>query len=500
MPWTSLHPLPAGPRRGARALWAAALAGLALGLPGGFGLAGAMPGLPTALALPLLGLAALLALPLLGRPPLAMVPDPLTGLADGPVFRAALMTTLAEARPDRPPAIITLELDGFAAIRDTLGPEGGDALLCQAAARLVATARADDLVARTGQAEFAVLQRVGTQPEAAARFAGRLVRELSRPYALEGRPLICGAVAGIAVAGPGFEVDDLLAQSAMALRRARAEGQGTARFFEPGMDTALTARHALEGALRQAAAAEEFLLHYQPVFDVQSRRLLGFEALLRWSHPERGPVSPAEFVPLLEETGLILPVGAWVLRTACQEAARWPDPIGVAVNLSPVQFRRGEVLGAVRAALEESSLAPCRLTLEITEGLLLEHTDTVLEMLEQLHRLGVGIALDDFGSGYSSLAYLWRFRFDTLKIDRAFVQEVRRDGKAAAIIESIIGLGHSLDLRITAEGVETEEQFAALSGVGCDEVQGFLLGRPMPAEQASALAMGSGRVAPEVAA
>ena len=499
MPLTSSCPLSARPHRGARVLWAAALAGLGVGLPGGFGLAGAVPGLPTALALPLLGLAALLALPLLRRPK-ACVPDPLTGLAGSPVFRAALMTSLAEARPDRPPAIVTLELDGFAAIRDTLGPEGGDALLRQAAARLVATARADDLVARTSQAEFAVLQRTGTQPEAAARFAGRLVRELSRPYALEGRPLICGAVAGIAVAGPGLLADDLLAQSGMALRRARAEGQGTARFFEPGMDTALTARHALEGALRQAAAAEEFLLHYQPVFDAQSRRLLGFEALLRWSHPERGPVSPAEFVPLLEETGLILPVGAWVLRTACREAACWPDPIGVAVNLSPVQFRRGEVLSAVRAALAESGLPPRRLTLEITEGLLLEHTDEVLDMLEQLHDLGVGIALDDFGSGYSSLAYLWRFRFDTLKIDRAFVKEVRRDGKAAAIIESIIGLGHSLDLRITAEGVETEEQLAALSGVGCDEVQGFLLGRPMPAEQASALAQAGVRVTSAAAA
>ena len=500
MPWTSATSLPARPRRGARALWAAAAAGLALGLPGGLGLAAAAPGLPTILTIGLLGLAALLALPVLRRRRAAAVPDRLTGLADGVSFRRELAATLGEARPDRPLAVITLDLDGFAAIRDTLGPEGGDALLRQAAARLAATARADDLVARTGQAEFSVLQRGGTQPEAAARFAGRLVRELSRPYALDGRPLICGAVAGIAVAGPGLQVDDLLAQSAMALRRAQAEGQGTARFFEPGMDTALTARHALEGALRQAAAAEEFLLHYQPVFHVQTRRLLGFEALLRWSHPERGPVSPADFVPLLEETGLILPVGAWVLRTACQEAARWPDPIGVAVNLSPVQFRRGEVLGAVRAALDESGLPPRRLTLEITEGLLLEHTDAVLETLERLHAMGVGIALDDFGSGYSSLAYLWRFRFDTLKIDRAFVKEVRRDGKAAAIIESIIGLGHSLDLRITAEGVETEEQLAALSGVGCDEVQGFLLGRPMPAEQASALAQGGGRVTPKVAA
>jgi diguanylate cyclase (GGDEF)-like protein len=456
-----------------------------------------------ALAFGLLALAALLhRRPGHVAPParLRATTDGLTGLADAPMFRVGLAAALAEARPDRPPAVITLELDGFTAIRDTLGTAGGDALLRQAAERLLGTARADDLVARLSGAEFAVLQRIDTQPEAAARFAGRLVHELSRPYDLHGRPLICGAVAGIAVAAPGVGAEALLAQSNLALQRARAEGQGTARFFEPGMDAVLTARHALEGALRQAAAAEDFSLHYQPVFDLRSRRLLGFEALLRWTHPERGPVSPADFVPLLEQTGLILPVGAWVLRTACREALRWPDPIGVAVNLSPVQFRRAEVLAAVRTALDETGLAPHRLTLEITEGLLLQHTEEVLETLAQFRALGIGIALDDFGSGYSSLAYLWRFRFDMLKIDRAFVRALRRDGKAAAIIESIVGLGHSLDLRITAEGVETEEQLAALSGVGCDEAQGFLLGKPMPAEQAQALAQGEGRIASLAAA
>ncbi|WP_165943236.1 putative bifunctional diguanylate cyclase/phosphodiesterase [Roseicella aquatilis] len=480
--------LPARPSPGVRAIRAAAAGGLAVGVAAGLGLARAAPSwLLAGIVLAVLGLGALLLLPLPRRPA-----ERRAGLADEPFFRAELATALAEAPPNRPPAVILLELDGLTAIRDTLGRAAGDALLHQAAERLLTGARREDLVARIGHAEFAVLQRDGAQPEAAARFAGRLVRDLSHAYALDGRPLICGAVAGIAVAAPGAAADVPLAQARLALRRARAEGQGTARFFEPGMDAALSARHALEGALRHAAAAEEFQLHYQPVFDIRSRRLLGFEALLRWSHPERGPVSPAEFVPLLEETGLILPVGAWVLRAACREAARWPAPIGVAVNLSPAQFRRGEVLEAVRAALAESGLAPGRLTLEITEGLLLEHTETVLETLERLHGLGVCIALDDFGSGYSSLAYLWRFRFDTLKIDRAFVREVRRDGKAAAIIESIIGLGHSLHLRITAEGVETEEQFAALSGVGCDEAQGFLLGRPMPAEQAAALAAEDG--------
>jgi len=500
MPRTSATPQPSRPRRGTRAAWAAAVAGLGLGLAVGLGLAGAAPTLVATLGLLPLGAAALLALPARQQATAMIQPGRLTDLADAALFRAELAATLAEARPDRPPAVIMLELDGFAAIHDTLGPAGGDALLRQAAERLAETARSGDLVARTAPAEFTILQRHGQQPEAAARFAGRLVRALSRPYALDGRPLICGAVAGIAIATPGLEAEPLQARARIALRRARAEGQGTTRFFEPGMDAAVTARHALEGALRQAVAAEEFMLHYQPVFGTDSRALLGFEALLRWSHPERGAVSPAEFVPLLEETGLILPVGAWVLRAACREATRWPDPVGVAVNLSPVQFRRGEVLGAVRLALEESGLAPRRLTLEITEGLLLEHTEAVLETLEQLHALGVGIALDDFGSGYSSLAYLWRFRFDTLKIDRAFVREVRRDGKAAAIIESIVGLGHSLDLRITAEGVETEEQLAALSGVGCDEVQGFLLGRPMPAEQAAALARGSRGVEARVAA
>lgn len=485
-------------RYGMRALAAATVAGLACGLLGGAGLIGApVPALAGAAGLFLV--AGLLAWPAprkVARPSA----NQFTELADAELLRAELAERLAMAQPDRPAAVITLELDGFAAIRDTLGQDGLDALVCEAAGRLRAAARGEDMVARTGLAEFVVLQRDGLQPEAAARFAGRLVHELSRPYALDGRPLICGAVAGIAVAGPGLAMEALLAQSAMALERARADGQGTACFFEAEMDTALSARHSLEGALRQAAAAEEFQLYYQPVFDLRSRRLLGFEALLRWSHPERGVVSPAEFVPLLEETGLILPVGAWVLRKACQEAARWPAPIGVAVNLSPAQFRRGEVLDAVRTALAESGLTPGRLTLEITEGLLLEHTETVLTTLEQLHALGVEIALDDFGSGYSSLAYLWRFRFDTLKIDRAFVQELRRDGTAAAIIESIIGLGHSLDLRITAEGVETEEQLITLSGVGCDEVQGYLLGRPMPSAEAALLAEATRRPATRSAA
>jgi diguanylate cyclase (GGDEF)-like protein len=499
MPWTAASPPSARPRRGASALCAAAAVGFGFGLAGGSSITTHLPQAPLfGLALGLLGLCAWLARLARRRP--AARPTRLPGLVDPATLRTDLADALMEGRPNRPPAVIVIELDGLAAIRDTLGPAGGDALLREVGERLQETARADDTVARTAVAEFVVLQRDGAQPDAAARFAARLLRELSRPYALDGKPLICGAVAGIAVAEPGIGAEALLSQASLALQRARAEGQGTARFFEPGMDAALIARHALEGALRQAAAAEEFLLHYQPVFEVRSRRLLGFEALLRWSHPERGPVSPAEFVPLLEATGLILPVGAWVLRTACREAAGWPDPIGIAVNLSPVQFRRGEVLGAVRAALAESGLAPRRLTLEITEGLLLEHTEAVLETLEQLHALGVGIALDDFGSGYSSLAYLWRFRFDTLKIDRAFVKEVRRDGKAAAIIESIVGLGHSLDLRITAEGVETEEQLAALSGVGCDEAQGFLLGRPMPAEQAATLVAGGRLTAAKVAA
>ena len=267
-----------------------------------------------------------------------------------------------------------------------------------------------------------------------------------------------------------------------ALGRAKLESRGGWRGYDPGMDAVLQARRRTERDLRAAIEAGGLAVHYQPLHALPGRERLGYEALVRWPHPERGLVSPGEFIPLAEETGLIVPLGAWVLRTACRDAAAWHRPLRLAVNLSPAQFRQDDIVATIREALAESGLAPERLELEITEGLLLQNTDAVLRRLEALRALGVRIVLDDFGTGYSSLAYLWRFPFDKLKIDRSFVRDLESDARAVAIVETIIGLSRVLRIPVTAEGVETEAQMRALAAIGCDQVQGFLLGRPVPPE------------------
>jgi EAL domain-containing protein (putative c-di-GMP-specific phosphodiesterase class I) len=292
-----------------------------------------------------------------------------------------------------------------------------------------------------------------------------------------------GATIGLAV-GPrdGADPDLLLRRADMALGRAKQDARGLWRGYQPGMEDALQSRRKLEAELRAAIEAGALALHYQPLHALPGRERVGFEALLRWPHPERGLVSPGEFIPLAEATGLIVPLGAWTLRTACRDAAAWPAPLRLAVNLSPAQFRQGDILGTVRDALAESGLPPARLELEITEGLLLHNTEGVLRQLAALRALGVGIVMDDFGTGYSSLGHLWRFPFDKLKIDRSFVRDLPRDAKATAIVQTIIGLGRALHIPVTAEGVETEAQMRALAEAGCDQVQGFLLGRPAPPE------------------
>lgn len=416
--------------------------------------------------------------------------DALTGLANRERLQEALEDSLRRMRRDeRQVAVIALDLDGFKEINDTLGHAAGDLLLREVGQRLRGLMRGEDLVARLGGDEFVVVQAGLAAPADAATLAERILASLAEPFELDGHRALIGCSAGIAVAPQdGEEAEALLSHADAALYRAKAEGRGAARFFEAGMQAALRERRLLERDLRSALADGGFALHFQPLCGLPDGRLAGFEALLRWTRPGHGPVPPAEFIPLAEETGLIVPIGAWVLRQACREAACWPPGTMVSVNLSPAQFRRGDLLRTVADALEESGLAPARLELEVTEGLLLQDNPGVLGTLEALRAMGVSIAMDDFGTGYSSLAYLWRFPFNRLKIDRSFISGVDGNAKLVSIVEAVIALGRSLGLSITAEGVETEQEATLLRLLGCDLGQGYLLGRPMDAVGARARA------------
>ena len=297
-----------------------------------------------------------------------------------------------------------------------------------------------------------------------------------------------GVSVGIALApADGRDADALLKHADLALYRAKAEGRGTYRFFEPAMNAQMQARRSLEIDLRRALALKQFDLAFQPQIQLETGQVTGFEALLRWNHPERGPVSPALFIPLAEEIGLIVGIGEWALRAACREAASWAQPAAIAVNLSPVQFRGGKLVETVMNVLAQTGLDPARLELEITEGALLENTEGVLGVLNGLRALGVKISMDDFGTGYSSLSYLQKFPFDKIKIDQSFVRGMEGNAECGAIVRAIARLGASLGMRTTAEGVETASQLDAIRAEGCTEVQGYLTGRPMPASQAAAL-------------
>jgi predicted signal transduction protein with EAL and GGDEF domain len=323
-----------------------------------------------------------------------------------------------------------------------------------------------------------------THPDEASGLAAKLISAVSAPYNIQGHEVIVGASIGIALApGDGNDCDALLRNADMALYRAKADGRGAAHFFEPEMDRRIQARRVLELDLRKAYANGEFELFYQPLINLAENRISGFEALLRWRHPKRGMVSPGEFVPLAEEIGLIVPLGEWVLRQACTEAARWPDGLHVAVNLSPVQFRSKSVVQAVMTALAYSRLEPRRLELEITESVLLADTEANLATLHKLREIGVRISMDDFGTGYSSLSYLRSFPFDKIKIDRSFVNDLTRRPDCMAIIHAVVGLGESLGISTTAEGVETREQLERLRAEGCTEAQGFLFSAPCPASE-----------------
>jgi diguanylate cyclase (GGDEF)-like protein len=381
-------------------------------------------------------------------------------------------------------AVLCVDLDHFKEINDTHGHATGDEVLRQVGERLRALVRQGDRVARLGGDEFAVLQAEAGSAATVERLAERIVASLSAPYEVVDKVLTCGATVGAALFGvDSKDLKELMHRADLAMYRAKAAGRGTFSFYDAELDSEHDRRHRFAAELRHAIGTDAISLHYQPLFAEAGRTLVGYEALLRWAHPTRGQVPPAEFIPLAEETGLIDALGRWVIRTACAEAASWPGDLSVAVNLSAAQFRRGDLVEVVARALDAAGLPAHRLQLEITESLLMSNTEGVLKALEQLVQMGVRIAMDDFGTGYSSLAYLWRFPFDKLKIDRAFTQHLEDDRRVEVIVKSIVSLAHSLGIDVNVEGVETPHQLDRLCRSGCDEMQGFLLGRPQPIGQ-----------------
>jgi diguanylate cyclase (GGDEF)-like protein len=406
--------------------------------------------------------------------------DTLTGLPNRLMFQSHMRQVLATAALSGM-AVLYLDLDGFKGVNDTLGHPVGDALLRAVADRLRNCTRQTDLVARLGGDEFAIVQVKAQQPSAAAHLSDRLLQSLRAPFLVQGHQIVIGTSIGVALAeSPAATADGLLRNADIALYSAKAAGRGAWRLFHPDMDLEMQARRQLETDLRCALADGQFELYYQPLVDAASQGLTGFEALLRWNHPTRGKVSPAEFIPLAEEIGLIRPIGAWVLQKACADAANWPSPLKVAVNLSPVQFRKGTLLQDVEHALTTTGLPARRLELEVTESVLLQQNEATLGILHGLRALGTRISMDDFGTGYSSLSYLHRFPFDKIKIDQSFVRNLAQEKGSLEIIRAVVGLGRALNMEVLAEGVETPEQLRMLQAEGCDELQGYLFSRPLP--------------------
>jgi diguanylate cyclase (GGDEF)-like protein len=408
--------------------------------------------------------------------------DALTGLPNRLLFREKLNAEVARARRGECLAVLCLDLDHFKSVNDTLGHPAGDALLRAVSVRMRECARETDIVARLGGDEFAIVQVAAEQPGGAIRLSERLIAAIADPFDIAGQQVAIGTSIGIALAPlDSLDTEQLIKSADMALYRAKTDGRGLYRFFETEMDARMQARRTLELDLRAALLKCEFEVFYQPLIDLQSNSVCGFEALLRWNHPTRGLVSPCEFIPLAEELGLIVPLGEWVLRQACCEAVKWPSNIKVAVNLSPAQFKSKGLVLAVTAALAASGLSPRRLELEITESVLLLESESTLATLHELRDLGVRISMDDFGTGYSSLSYLRSFPFDKIKIDQSFVRDLSEKQGSIAIVRAVSGLGRNLGMATTAEGVETEEQLGQLRGEGCTEVQGYLFSKPMPA-------------------
>jgi diguanylate cyclase (GGDEF)-like protein/PAS domain S-box-containing protein len=411
--------------------------------------------------------------------------DGLTGLAN----RALLTEKISEAlgrsnRKGEEFSVLMLDLDRFKTVNDSLGHPAGDTLLKEVARRLKETTRETDCVARLGGDEFAVLQAVEPdQQQGAVVLSNRILHAIRQPYDLDGRTLNVGTSIGIAIAPrDGATADALIKHGDLALYQAKAEGRDRFCFFEPEMETEARENRELEDDLRRAIGRQEFELHYQTIFDLDRHRCAAVEALVRWRHPERGLIRPDQFIPFTEESGLIVPLGRWILHQACADAVKWSPRLKVCVNLSPVQFRQEDLLDVIKSTLAETGLPPQRLALEITETVLLENNEENLALLHELKKIGVSIVLDDFGIGYSSMTYLQTFPFDGIKIDQSFTQTMA-EHSGAAIVCAIAGLGRSLDMATTAEGVETVEQLTFLRAAGCQYAQGYLLSRPVPASE-----------------
>lgn len=422
--------------------------------------------------------------------------DLLTGLPNRALFRDRLLQAMAQAkRTSTLVAVMFLDIDHFKDVNDSLGHAIGDQMLKEMAQRIRACVRETDTVARFGGDEFGLIQTNLNTVEGTADLADRLITDIGKPFHIDGHEIHTAASIGVTIYPfDDHNAEDILKNADMAMYKAKREGRGRYQFYIAELNKIIQQRTAIERDLRTALAKDQLRLHYQPQLDLSTGQVVGVEALLRWQHPERGDISPVEFIPVAESTGLIMPIGEWVLRTACQQARAWQDaglrPVRVAINLSAVQFRHKNLHETITQALADSHLDPCWLEVELTESLIMKDVRTTIETLQNLHELGVQISIDDFGTGYSSLSYLTRFPISKIKLDKSFVRDVdKKDG--AAIAHTVITLGHSLNMKVMAEGVETVEQLRFLREHGCNEVQGYYFGRPMPASAIERMLTGS---------